>query len=320
MKKILTLTVLCFLIISANFAQDDATKYAPTAEENALLWKIEGKELSDPSYLYGTIHMIPAKDFIMTDDTKKAFKTCDRVTFEINLEDMGDMGSQLSLMMGAFMNDGVTLKDLLEDEDYLIVKKHFDEQGLPLFMLERIKPMFLSIFASGDMDMMTGGFSGGEEGETPSDDAIMSYELEFMEMAKVAEKSIGGLETADYQMSMFDSIPYKAQADMLVESIKMEKVAADEEGDGQFDQMVEMYKRQDLQAMEAMLKTDEAGLGEYEDVLLANRNRNWIPIMQTQMQEMKTFFAVGAGHLGGEIGVIALLRQAGYTLTPVRTE
>ena len=59
-------------------------------------------------------------------------------------------------------------------------------------------------------------------------------------------------------------------------------------------------------------------MGEYEDVLLGKRNRNWIPIMARLMNEQPTFFAVGAGHLGGKGGVIALLRAEGYVVEAVK--
>jgi uncharacterized protein YbaP (TraB family) len=55
----------------------------------------------------------------------------------------------------------------------------------------------------------------------------------------------------------------------------------------------------------------------FEDIMLTNRNKNWIPVMETAMKESTTLFAVGAGHLYGKEGVINLLRQAGYTVTPV---
>jgi len=204
-------------------------------------------------------------------------------------------------MMNAFMKDGKTLKDLLSDEDYKVVDEHFKKIGMPLFLLERIKPMFLSVFASGDMDMNS--MASGD---------MVSYEMEIMKIAQEADKKIDGLETAEYQMSMFDSIPYQAQADMLVESIK-----STESGSDQFDDMVKLYKNQDLQGMSQMLSSDEEGIGEYEDILLAGRNKNWIPIMGEMMESQPTFFAVGAGHLGGEVGVVALLRKEGYKVTPI---
>ena len=64
--------------------------------------------------------------------------------------------------------------------------------------------------------------------------------------------------------------------------------------------------------MEKMIGDSEYGMGNYDDILLKNRNRNWIPIMGRMMREAPTLFAVGAGHLGGESGVVALLRKEGY--------
>jgi len=312
MKRILLLLTLFTLGTQTIFAQKKKAK-SFAAEENALLWKIEGKKM-DNSYLYGTIHMIDSKDFFLTPSTEKTFKECERVTFEINMEDMTDMSAQFSLLMSAFMEGGTTLKTLLSAEDYKVVEDHFSEIGLPLMFLERIKPMFLSVLASEDMGSMMGGMTGEQtdEKEEPAS-SIKSYEMEFMEMAKSQEKEMAGLETMEFQMSMFDSIPYKAQAEMLVETIQ----ASGEEGSDQLDEMVKMYKAQDLKAMEKMIAEGDEGLGEFAELLLNNRNRNWIPIMEEQMKEKSTFFAVGAGHLGGEVGVVALLREAGYKVTAV---
>ena len=179
----------------------ETNSFAPTAEENALLGRISGNDLATPSDLYGTIHLIGKDDFFLTDSTKIFLDQAELVTFEINMEDMMDLGAQMGLLMKSFMEDGKTLRDLLNDEDYALVKAHFDKIGLPLFMLERIKPMFLTVMASGDMSpdaMQTG--------------EMVSYELEFMELAQAGKKKMGGLETMEFQMSVFDSIPYEAQA------------------------------------------------------------------------------------------------------------
>ncbi len=293
--------------VSAALKTDSLASTAEAVQqgEKSLLWEISGNELAQPSYLYGTIHMIEKKDFFMTDATKKAFADCDRVTFEINMEDMNDMSVLFSLIGSIMMDGGKTLKDLISAEDYAMVKKHFDEMGMPLMLFERMKPMFLTTFA--DADLAKGGLGG--------DSDIMSYEMEFMEMAKVDEKEVGGLETIEFQMSIFDSIPYEAQAQMLVEGIKAEKDTTQSEGE--FDQMVNMYKDQDIEAMQSMFDSDAEGIGQYEQILLVNRNTNWIPIMAKMMAEKRTFFAVGAGHLGGEKGVIRLLKNEGYILKPL---
>lgn len=299
MNRIILVFALVFSLGQALWAQQTNS---PTLEK-ALLWEISGNDLPKHSYLYGTIHMIDSKDFYISPEVKKAFKTADLVTFEINLKEMNSLFAQIGLMMQAFMDNNTTLHDLLSEEDYQLVNNHFNEIGLPLFIFERIKPMFLSIIAS--TDVAPDALSSGE---------MVSYEMEFMKMADEQEKMMGGLETAAYQMSMFDSIPYKVQAEMLVESIK----AGDEDtGDSEMDVMTKLYRQQDIMLMQSMISAEDSDYADYEDLLLVNRNKNWIPVMAEMMSEQPTFFAVGAGHLAGEFGVINLLRQAGYTLKPI---
>jgi uncharacterized protein YbaP (TraB family) len=319
--RLLLLETLVFLGFVLN-AQPPATVvapeavksgYAPTLADNYLLWEITGKDIKQPSYLFGTIHLIPEEDYLLSDEVKKAFSSSKRVAFEIDTEDMMNPASMMGLMSKMYMNDGLTLSDLLEEEDYTLVSNHFEKMGLPMVFMGRIKPMFLSILAGQDTEGMKpseGSGMGMMMGE-----GMKSYELELTERAKNEEKPIVGLETAEFQMSLFDSIPYDAQAKMLLDAIKTEADAA--EGDEMLGKMVKMYKQQNIVGMVEMMKEEESGIGGFEDLLLLQRNRNWIPVMEGLMSQEAVFFAVGAGHLAGEEGVIALLRKAGYQLNPV---
>ncbi len=320
MHKILLNFLIIFVFANFSFAQvdvetaileekvlekNDTTKFAPTKEENSLLWEISGNGLEESSYLYGTIHIIGSDDFFLTDPTVTSFNKSKKIVFEINMEEMSNPLIMFSLLKNMTMPDGITLKTLLEPEDYKFVHQKFAELGLPPFitgMFDKVKPMFLTAFASGDMDptsMQSG--------------AMKSYEMEFMQMAQNLELEMGGLETIEFQMSIFDSIPYPEQAKMLLESMR-----AEGEGMDELDVMVELYKNQDLIGMGELFNSESAGLGEWDDILLNKRNHNWIPLMENMMPEKPTFFAVGAGHLVGEQGVVALLRKEGYTLKPLR--
>ncbi len=139
--------------------------------------------------------------------------------------------------------------------------------------------------------------------------------MEFMEMASAQQKETGGLETIAFQMSIFDSIPYKAQAEMLVQAIQ---TAADANSNQQFEEMIKLYKAQDIEKLQQSISEDESGISEFEELLITKRNEAWIPQMKKMMTENITFFAVGAGHLGGKNGVINLLRKEGYTLEAVK--
>jgi len=277
--------------------------YAPeqiVPTDKALLWKISGNGLKKPSYLFGTIHLIPKNDLVFSDPLLHALDGSKRVAFEIDMKVMSNFRTQMSLMTKAFMSGGKTLKDLLPPEDYQFVKAKMTEKGIPSGMFERMKPMFLSTMFAGESD----------GGSTANGD-MTSVEMELFKLSRKRKLESAGLETADYQMAVFDSIPYDAQAKMLVESLR--SADADPANDaGELDKMLELYRQQDITAMQAMIADPQSGMAGYEDLLLDRRNRNWISVMSRFMRDKPTLFAVGAGHLGGPKGVVALLRKEGY--------
>ena len=300
MKKIhgwASLFAALFFLVGCHASQKTVapktTEIGPT--ENALLWKITGLGLKKPSYLFGTIHLIPANKFEVKPPVRAALEKTKRLTFEIDLKTMFNISSQFSLMSKAMMRGGKTLKTLLSADDYALVKSKMEEKGLPMAMFERMKPMFLT--------MMVGQ---GDEADDLKSGATTSVEMELFSLSKKQKMETAGLETADFQMSVFDSIPYEAQAKMLIDGLR-----STEKGDSEFDKMVELYLKQDIEKMHDMSAT-EADFSKYEDLLLNQRNAKWIPLIGEMAREKPTFFAVGAGHLGGEKGVVFLLRKAGW--------
>jgi uncharacterized protein len=143
----------------------------------------------------------------------------------------------------------------------------------------------------------------------------VAMEQIIMQQAKENRKSIKGLETMAYQMSIFDSIPYKVQAEQLVQYI--DNVGKGNDDNKEYEDLVSAYKNQDLNKLEALTKQSDMGMANYSDLLLYNRNRKWVMKLKTLMTQNSLVIAVGAGHLPGENGVINLLRKAGYTLTPM---
>lgn len=305
MKRIVLLFLLAVLGFFTSQAQTaTATSNAQVAKSEpfkplakALLWRISGNGLDTISYLYGTIHLIDKDAFFLDDETKEAIDGSKEVVFEIDLEEEMNPMALFALMPKMLMKDK-TLKDLLSAEDYALVASKLKDTGLPVFLIEKLKPMFVSMMLespetddSGNIDMV-------------------SYEMEIMQMAQAQKKPMSGLETAMYQMSMFDSIPLEQQAEMLIQGLKDTTEAGSSEG------LEKIYLDRDINAMVDMME-DLSG-NDFKDFLLVGRNRNWIPVMEGKMKEGSMFFAVGAGHLGASFGVINLLRQAGYTVEPVK--
>jgi uncharacterized protein YbaP (TraB family) len=266
---------------------------------NSLLWRISGKGLSRPSYLFGTMHIICADDAALSDSLKAVIATCDEVYFEINLSDMSDMMNAIKYMQ---MNDSKRLSDLLQPDEYTRVKNYFAKHSsvLPFGMLERFKPMLIS---------------GLIEEQGLGCQTTDGMELRIMKELKASNKPVNGLETAAFQAGLFDSIPYEEQAKELVKDID----SADE-NKKVTQQLADLYTRQDLDGIEKLSDKDDSGMSGYMDLLLYNRNRKWARELKKLLPGRSLLVAVGAAHLPGKEGVIELLRKEGYKVEPVKNK
>lgn len=126
------------------------------------------------------------------------------------------------------------------------------------------------------------------------------------------------METMAYQAGVLDSIPYKLQAEQLVSYI--DNIHNNSNEDKELNEMMSAYMSQDLQKLEDLMKKTDMGIGNFTEVLLYNRNRNWVAKMKDILPGKTLLIAVGAGHLPGDQGVISLLRKAGYTVTPIENK
>ena len=268
---------------------------AQTPTENALLWEIRTIPQSKPSYLFGTIHLICPADFSLSDSLKSAITKTGQVALEI---DMDDPAMMVTMMKTMNMPDGNELKNLMTEAEYNKLSQFYkDSVGIGLAMLEKAKPFVLM---------------------GPIFNAVLacqpqSYEMSLVDLAKKQKSEVIGLETIDEQMALFDSIPYKDQMKVILAMIDSLPQARKE-----FQGLVEMYKAQKINDLYKLTLKSEFGLDGNEEVLLYARNQKWIARIQKIMAEKPTFFAVGAAHLGGEKGVIALLRKEGYVVRAIK--
>lgn len=267
--------------------------------EKTLLWKVTGNGLEKPSYIYGTIHMLCKEDAFLSPALTEAIANSDKVYLELDMDNLLEMIGVLNKMK---MNNDTTLADLLTPDEYRKAKAYFEKNSslLPFSVLETYKPLLAA-------SLLT-------EASMVCDESVAMEQL-IMDAAKKKGKAVDGLETMAYQMSIFDSIPYKVQAQELMKSISDNK--KESEGDKEFREMLKAYKEQNLEKLGEMITQSEGGMMQYQDILLNNRNRNWVEKLKKIMTMKSVVVAVGAGHLPGDKGLIALLRLAGYTVTPV---
>ena len=282
-KQILTiLTTLCLLITNTN-----------AQEGNSLLWKVEGDNIQT-SYIFGTIHMLPQKDFSMSKKVKDAFENTDEIYLELDMDSPEMMQEMMKEMM---IEKEDQLSNHVDSMEYKLLDTYLKENaGMGFTQFNKFKPLFMS---SAIMNSLMG-------------EQVASYELTFVGMAKESKKELKGLETVADQLSVFDSISYAKQLDDLVEiltDLKKTKTL--------YTNMVSMYKSENIDSLFNFTLSYFDNDQNMIDGLLLNRNKNWVKKIPEISKDKKVFYAVGAGHLGGENGVIQLLKNAGFKVIPI---
>jgi uncharacterized protein YbaP (TraB family) len=287
--------LLMLFIPSLCSAQPGLLKLKTNADDNTLLWEISGNGLAAPGYLFGTFHMLCKDDIKFSAPLIQALNNSNEIYLEMDMDDPATLFGGLMLMN---MKQGKKLKDLYTADEYKRVSDYFkDTMQTSIGLFQTMKPYFLMAMLYPKM---------------MSCRTISGIEEEIMKLAKEKDKEIKGLETMAFQASMFDSIPYETQATELlntIDSMAKSKIY--------FDSMIVSYKNQQMNEIERLLTSKEYGTVENQDILLDKRNKNWVDQLKLIMTKKSVFIAVGAGHLVGENGLIALFRKEGYKVRPL---
>ena len=262
--------------------------------QNSLLWEISGNGLSQPSYIYGTIHQIAKSDFVVRKEIDSVFDLCKQVAFEIKLDDTTLLSTYRNWI---YLPEGKTLRDYCTEEEYLILNNYLSDHGqIDIELIKYQKPFVLA-------QMQTSDYITGE---------TASYELYFFDRLTQNNIPLFGLETMQEELDVFDSMPYDHQIDMVLGAIdstrNMQVLWSD---------LITAYKKEDLDALYGILLVASPELMEYENLFISGRNANWIPEMENLIRENTTFIAVGAAHLPGSKGIVHLLENKGYILKPI---
>jgi uncharacterized protein YbaP (TraB family) len=292
MKLPLSRLFLLFLLLLSSISRAQS----PAGNGKSLLWQISSDSLKKPSYLLGTIHLICREDLIWTPAMKRTLQSADEICLEM---DMDDPSLMMEVAVGLVDNSGKKLSDHFTEEQYRNVSAFIrDSMKMDISMFQQFKPVAIQTLLAT------------KAADCPDP---MAYETLLTDEAKKQKKEVVGLEAVSEQLALLNDVPTDSVVADLVET------AADgfEEQREKFRTLVRLYKAQDLPALHKYIqdsKDDIANLDAFLDV----RNEKWISRMTERMEAGSVFFAVGAGHLWGEKGLITLLRKAGYKVVPVR--
>lgn len=293
-KRILTTTAVLILGLTSGMYVN-AQRPDPAS---AILFEIGGNGLEKPSYIFGTIHLICPADMIPIEKLAGYLDNSDQLLLELDFDDPAELQAMMALLTPK--KDDRLAVNLSRRQFEKIDKMTRSILGKPYFELQNLDPIILqSMLLTSPKGI----------GCNPPG----SYEVTLMQTAMRTKKPIAGLETVADQMATLKKTPPSKQAVAIYEIAKdPEKYFA------QFRDLIKTYKTQDSNALYEFVQKQMKADPAMQITMLDERNKAWIPKIETAVSEKPTFIAVGAAHLGGENGVLKLLEKQGFTLKPIR--
>jgi uncharacterized protein YbaP (TraB family) len=268
-----------------------------TAQTDGILWKVSGNGLSKPSYIFGTIHLYCNPENLLTQPLVDAAKASDVVAMELNLNDYNTLVAIYTSSMAPVKKP---LSEMLTKAQYKTV-----DSAIRVVLKDSIStynaksPIAMMGYLYGSNDVM------GCAQPMPVDFSIA-------QLAKQLGKETYGLESFEFQDSVLKAIPDSIQVKWLMDFCGNMGKSKKEFGD-----FISSYDAQLSNKLYELSVTVSPEFELYKELLLTDRNNSWVNFLKENMTSYAIFTAVGAGHLGGDDGLIAQLKKAGYTLTPI---
>lgn len=281
MRHLLFLTYFLVFNFGASSAQNTIDK--------SNLWEISGNGLKESSYLLGTFHLLCETDLQVSEKVLTAIEAVEQIALEVNLVDPNELLSLQDLLVSS-----TTLSSQLSESEQIEFRTLLQSKyGMDASDVDHMPPFLL-------MGMLA-------TKNIPC--AMAGYDMAILQLGLDKNKNILGLERFKDQIDLTNRI-YSAK-EVLAQLKEKENAAMD------FESMVNAFNQEDIEALYRIVIDPKSLSSEGKRLLLDNRNRMWIEKMVHIMPLTSTLFAVGAGHLAGEAGVIALLKEKGFTVQAI---
>ena len=302
MKKVLTTALVLALTSMTASAQ--------------LLYKISGNGLEKPSYIIGTHHLANVGFVNQINGVTEALTETDQVYGELVWDTMTNIDSLKAVQNAMTLPAGKTIKDYLTPDEY---------KRLDAFMVAKMGTGLSNPMVASKMGNLTPMalvtqfqlllYMTKHMGEF---DPSSTFDQYFQAQAKKNGLPCGGLETLQKQIDvLYKGKPMSRQVEELMCFIDNENFNSQ-----MMEDLTSAFYAQNLETLKQVMDRKLGGkcdaTPEEEDMLINNRNADWVAKMPGIMTSKPTFFAVGAAHLPGDKGVLQLLRNAGYTIEGVR--
>ena len=263
-----------------------------------FLWKVEGPK-GGVVYLLGSMHVLTPDFYPLAPEIETAFAASATLVEEVDIDEMSDPMQMMSALGKAMLTDGNTLEKLIAPATFAEVKRRAEKAGLPMMALQRMKPWLAAISLMAP-ELQAAGFR-----------PELGIDQHFFARAKKSGMKRQALETLAYQLDRFDAMPMTVQEEMLKTTL-----AELDTQSGNIATLAKAWSDGDAKALEVLMLGAFLDSPEIYERLLVERNRNWLPTVDTCInQNSNCFIVVGAAHLVGPHGLPTLLEKKGYRVT-----
>ena len=279
-------------LVAAVPAGTAATQAA--ASGKSFLWKVQSG--AAVLYLAGSVHALDKSVYPLSPAFQRAFDASGALVEEIDLAEGSALGAAPMLLGKGLFQDGQTIDRVVSRETLALVTARLKDTPMGMDLIATMKPWMV--------DMLLTAIEVQEAGL----DINLGLDKYFFDQAVAAGKETIPLETAESQLDRMDRLPLAVQEQMLRGTLR-----GLESNRGALTTVVTAWKRGDIASMERLLLSEFAGLPAAYQSLVVERNRNWMPQLDACLaRRSPCLVVVGAAHLVGPDGLLALLQRKGY--------
>jgi uncharacterized protein YbaP (TraB family) len=258
------------------------------------LWRV--RSVTNTIYLLGSIHIMKPDAFPLPTIMESAFDSSSLAIFEVDFTAEGSADAAVGALAAGMLPEGETLRDVVTPETYRLTQQRLASVGYDIGRVERMRPWMVATTLA-LAELTRAGYS--------SADGIDRY---FQRRALEAGKRVEGLETIEFQLSLFADMTREEDEAFLVETLhELETVIP------LVDELTGDWRAGRIAEVEELLKSGYDGFPRLFAKLVTARNRTWVARLEELLAgSERAFVVVGALHLVGDQGIVELLRRKGY--------
>ncbi|MFN3739595.1 MAG: TraB/GumN family protein [Thermodesulfovibrionales bacterium] len=270
------------------------------AEQKGLFWEVSSNKST--VYILGSVHLFKKEIYPLDQKIEQAFNSSEVIVFEVNLNEIDSMDMLALFQQKGLYPEGDSLKSHISETTLNLLMPRLQSYGVPVELAMRFRPWLLAMTLQ-SMELQRLGF-------------MTEYGIDRYFFEKAEGKEITGLESAQYQIEIFDSLSEKVQELFLLYTIRdMDQLSSIT------DQILKAWESGDISIVEKLifrpLKEDPGFLPLYE-ILFYERNSAMALKIENFLKTGKRYFVItGAGHLVGDKGIIEILKKKGYKVRQI---